>query len=227
MDVEKKNIKNIHLSVYPPEGAVRVSAPLRLDTELIRIFTIQKLDWIKRQQRKLREQERETKREFKSKESHYLWGKRYLLKLVEADGSHHITLDHKHLTLHLPINATEEKKSFILEKHYREELRASAQVMVDLWSEKIGVYLDKFFIQKMKTMWGSCSPHNQSIRINLELIKKPPQCLEYIIVHELIHLIEPTHNERFVTLLNHHMPQWRHHRDKLNLLPVSHEDWKY
>ena len=198
-----------------------------MKTDLIRIFTIQKLTWIKQQQKKLREQEREMPREFKNKESHYLWGKRYLMKLVKSEGVNHITLDHKHLTLHMSEKATDDKKGVLLEKYYRDELRESAQKMVDQWVEKIGVTLDKFYIQGMKTKWGSCSPHNQSIRLNLELAKKPPECLEYIVVHELIHLIEPTHNERFIALLNRHMPRWKFHRDELNRLPVRHESWKY
>ena len=198
-----------------------------MKTDLIRIFTIQKLTWIKQQQKKLREQEREMPREFKNKESHYLWGKRYLMKLVKSEGGNHITLDHKHLTLHMSEKATDDKKGVLLEKYYRDELRESAQKMVDRWVEKIGVTLDKFYIQGMKTKWGSCSPHNQSIRLNLELVKKPPECLEYIVVHELIHLIEPTHNERFIALLDHHMPRWKYHRDELNRLPVRHESWKY
>ena len=198
-----------------------------MKTDLIRIFTIQKLTWIKQQQKKLREQEREMPREFKNKESHYLWGKRYLMKLVKSEGVNHITLDHKHLTLHMSEKATDDKKGILLEKYYRDELRESAQKMVDQWVEKIGVTLDRFYIQGMKTKWGSCSPHNQSIRLNLELAKKPPECLEYIVVHELIHLIEPTHNERFIALLNRHMPRWKFHRDELNRLPVRHESWKY
>ena len=198
-----------------------------MKTDLIRIFTIQKLTWIKQQQKKLREQEREMPREFKNKESHYLWGKRYLMKLVKSEGVNHITLDHKYLTLHMSEKATDDKKGVLLEKYYRDELRESAQKMVDQWVEKIGVTLDRFYIQGMKTKWGSCSPHNQSIRLNLELVKKPPECLEYIVVHELIHLIEPTHNERFIALLDHHMPRWKYHRDELNRLPVRHESWKY
>ena len=198
-----------------------------MKTDLIRIFTIQKLTWIKQQQKKLREQEREMPREFKNKESHYLWGKRYLMKLVKSEGVNHITLDHKYLTLHMSEKATDDKKGVLLEKYYRDELRESAQKMVDHWVEKIGVSLDRFYIQGMKTKWGSCSPHNQSIRLNLELAKKPPECLEYIVVHELIHLIEPTHNERFIALLDHHMPRWKYHRDELNRLPVRHESWKY
>ena len=227
MDVEKKNIKNIHLSVYPPEGAVRVSAPSRLDLELIRIFTIQKLDWIKKQQRKLQGQERETQRDFKDRESHYFWGKRYLMKVKLVEGASHLTLDHKHIILHLSSSATDAKKKSMLGDFYRNELRAEAQKMIDHWLEIIGVSLDKFFIQSMKTKWGSCSPHHRSIRLNLELAKKPPECLEYIIVHELIHLIEPTHNEVFIRLLDKHMPKWRLHRDELNRLPVKHENWKY
>ena len=227
VELEKKNIKNIHLSVYPPDGAVRVSAPSRMTTDRIRIFTIQKLDWIKRQQRKLQAQEREMPRDYKNKESHYLWGKRYLMKIVKSEGGDHLTLDHKHITLHMAETATEVKKAALLEKHYRDELRESAQRMINLWVEKIGVELDRFYIQGMKTKWGSCSPHNKSIRLNLELAKKPPECLEYIVVHELIHLIEPTHNDRFIALLERHMPLWRHHRDELNRLPVKHESWKY
>lgn len=225
--LEKKRIKNIHLSVYPPEGAVRVSAPSYLSDDVIRVFTIQKLDWIKKQQSKLKEQARETLRGYQNKESHYFWGRRYLLKNLESDGTSHVTVDHKYIKIHSPIGLNQEHKQKVLEDFYRKELREQCEHLIHEWSPRVGVELEKFYIQKMKTKWGSCSPHNKSIRLNLELVKKPSQCLEYIIVHELIHLIEPTHNQNFITLLDKHMKKWRSHRDTLNKLPVRNEKWKY
>ncbi len=225
--LEKKGIKNIHLSVYPPDGAVRVSAPYYLSDDVIRIFIIQKLDWIKKQQAKLRDQIRETPREYKNKESHYFWGQRYLLKNLTCEGGSYVSLDHKHIFLHTSLKMDSKGKERVLESFYRKELREVSERLINDWVSKVGVDLEKFYIQRMKTKWGSCSPNKKSIRLNLELVKKPPECLEYIIVHELIHFIEPTHNQNFITLLDRHMPKWRSHRDTLNKLPVRNEKWKY
>ena len=227
VDVVKKDIKNIHLSVYPPHGSVRVAAPSRMKTDLIRVFTIQKLDWIKKQQQKLLEQDREAPREYLNKESHYLWGKRYLMEVIEADEAPHVELTHQKILLYVRKGASEAKKQQVLDEWYRELLKEAIPPLIKKWESKIGKEVERFYIQRMKTKWGSCTHQKQSIRINLELVKKPPMCLEYIVVHEMIHLIEPTHNANFMALMKHHMPQWKAHRDTLNRLPVRHEEWRY
>ena len=227
VDVVKKDIKNIHLSVYPPAGKVRISAPLRMDLDTIRVFAITKLAWIKNQQKKLREQDRETPREYLERESHYVWGKRYLLKLVEKDAAPTVELKHSKMILQIRPQANEGKMQEILEGWYREQLKEAVLVLVEKWQPLMGVRVEKFFVQKMKTKWGSCSPDTKSIRLNTDLAKKPPECLEYIVVHEMVHLLEPTHNSRFIILMDRFMPKWRFYKDQLNRLPVRHEDWIY
>ncbi len=227
LDVVKKDIKNIHLSVYPPTGAVRIVAPLRMNLDTIRVFAISKLGWIKKQRQKLQEQERETPREYLDRESHYYQGKRYLLKVVEKDSVPSVELKHSTMILFVRPGADDAKKQFILEQWYRQQLTEVMQPIIRKWEKKLGVTVEQFNVRKMKTKWGTCSPSQKAIRINLELAKKPPACLEYIVVHEMIHLLEPTHKNRFIALMNQFMPKWRFHRDELNRLPVRHENWGY
>lgn len=226
-DVVKKDIKNIHLSVYPPAGAVRISAPLRMDVETIRMFAITKLGWIRAQQQKLQEQERETERDYIDRESHYVWGKRYLLEVVERDAAPVVELDHNTLRLQTRPGSSKEKKQVILEEWYRQQVKAELPELIAKWEELMGVKVRRYFIQQMKTKWGSCSPGTGSIRLNTELAKKPPACLEYVVVHEMVHLLEPTHNQRFRLLMDQFMPNWQFQRDELNRLPVRHEEWAY
>jgi hypothetical protein len=227
VDVVLKNIKNLHLSVYPPTGRVRISAPLRMKFETIRVFAISKLDWIKQQQRKLREQERETPREYLDRESHYVWGKRYLLKIVAADAAPKVDLSHSKLILQVRPSANDETKQAIVAQWYREQVKAAVPDLIAKWERNMRVKVERVFVQKMKTKWGSCNPGTGSIRLNTDLAKKPRQCLEYIVIHEMVHLLEPTHNARFVALMDRHMPQWRLCREQLNQLPVRHEQWAY
>jgi len=226
-EVVKKDIKNIHLSVYPPAGRVRISAPLRMNLDTIRIFAISKLGWIKQQQKKLREQERETPREYLDLESHYLWGKRYLLRVVENNIPPGVGLKHTRIYLHIRPGSSDEEKQAVIEEWYREQLKQAVPSLIAKWEPLIGVKVERFFVQKMKTKWGSCNPKARSIRLNTDLAKKPPECLEYIVVHEMVHLMEPTHNNRFVTLMDQFMPNWQVYRAELNRLPVRHEDWAY
>ena len=227
VDVVQKDIKNIHLSVYPPAGKVRISAPLRMDIDTIRVFAITKLGWIKSQQKKLLEQARETPREYLDRESHYVWGKRYLLKVIEQDAAPEVELKHSAMVLHIPPATTDLRKQDILDAWYREQLKAVVSVLIVKWEPLMGVTVQKFFVQKMKTKWGSCSPASGSIRLNTDLAKKPPECLEYIVVHEMTHLLEPTHNSRFISLMDQFMPKWRFYKEALNMLPVRHETWGY
>ena len=227
VNVVLKSIKNIHLSVYPPLGRVRIAAPLRMDLDTIRIFAISKLDWIKKQQEKLRGQARHSPREYINRESHYVWGKRYLMKVIEHDSPPYVALKHSVLLLHIRRGADEDKKQAILDEWYREQLKGEINLLIQKWAPHMGVETPSFIARKMKTKWGSCTPEAKSIRINLELAKKPPECLEYIVVHELTHLLEPTHNSRFIALMTKFMPKWRFYRDELNRLPVRHEQWSY
>lgn len=227
VDVVLKDIKNIHLSVYPPAGRVRISAPRRMSIDTIRVFAISKLAWIKQQQAKLREQERETPREYLDRESHYLWGKRYLLTLVESDEAPSVELKHRRMILTVRPGTDEEKKQAIVDAWYRDQLKKALPLLIAKWEPLIGVKVGRFFVQRMKTKWGSCSKGTRSIRLNTDLAKKPRDCLEYIVVHEMLHLLEPTHNTRFLALMDRFMPNWRLRRDQLNQLPVRHEEWRY
>lgn len=227
VDVVFKDIKNIHLSVYPPAGKVRVAAPLRMNLDTIRVFTISKLDWIKKQQRKFREQERETPREYLERESHYLWGKRYLMNIVEQDAAPRVELEHHRILLFVRPGTDEVRRQEIVDSWYRSQLKIVASPLIRKWERRLEVRMGRLFVRKMKTRWGSCNPSSKSIRLNTDLAKKPKSCLEYIVVHELAHLIEPNHGAKFVELMDHFLPKWRIYREQLNRLPVSHEEWMY
>jgi predicted metal-dependent hydrolase len=227
VDVVLKDIKNVHLSVHPPTGRVRISAPKRMRIDTIRVFAVSKLAWIRQQQRKLRDQERETPREYVERESHYLWGKRHLLTVVESEGPPAIEVKHTRLLLRVEPGTDEKRRQVLVEAWYREQLKQAVPPLVARWQQLLGVNVQRFFVQRMKTRWGSCNPRSGSIRLNTELAKKPRACLEYLVVHEMIHLIEPTHNARFVALIDSAMPQWRVVREQLNRLPVRHDEWAY
>lgn len=226
-DVILKDIKNVHLSVMPPEGHVRISAPERMDLDTIRVFAISKLGWIKKQRRKLQEQQRETPREYLDRESHYVWGTRYLLTCVEEDQTPRVELSASRIKLFVRPGSDEETKQKVLASWYREQVRKTATPLIEKWESNLGVSVEKLFVRTMKTRWGSCNSDRRTIRLNTELAKKPVECLEYIVVHELLHLIEPTHNARFQTLMKQHMPNWQLRREALNRLPVRHEHWTY
>jgi predicted metal-dependent hydrolase len=227
VDVVRKDIKNVHLSVHPPTGRVRIAAPRHMSLDTVRVFAIAKLPWIKKQQRKLREQERETAREYIDRESHYVWGKRYLLKVVEADQRASIELSHARMILHVRPGTDKAKRHEILEEWQREQLRNAVPPLIKKWERLMGVRVRRFFVQRMKTKWGSCNHRVGSIRLNTDLARKPRECLEYIVVHEMAHLLEPTHNARFMALMDQFMPKWQSHREVINRLPVRHESWDY
>lgn len=225
VDVIKKDIKNIHLSVYPPTGRVRISAPLRMRTETIRAFAIGKLGWIKQHQRKVKAQPRETPREYLDRESHYVWGKRHMLQLQEADGAPEVFVKHNKLVMRVRPGMTLERKEAALDAWYREQVREALPALIGKWEHILRVQVERTYVQRMKTKWGGCNPAKRTLRFNSELAKKPVECLEYIVVHEMMHLLEPTHNARFIALLDLHMPKWRHWREVLNALPVRAEAW--
>ena len=227
VEVILKDIKNIHLSVYPPTGRVRISAPSRMSLDTIRVFAISKLGWIKQQQTKLRGQERETPREYLDRESHYVWGKRHLLKVVETDGAPSVELKHSRMLLRLRPGNPSHKKQALMEAWYREQIRNAVPPLIAQWEPVIGVKVQRFFVQKMKTKWGSCNAALKSIRLNTDLAKKPPQCLEYILVHEMAHLVVRHHNDQFTSLMDKCLPRWKLLRGMLNNSPLAHADWAY
>ncbi len=227
VDVVLKDIRNIHLSVHPPNGRVRISAPRHMNLETVRLFAVAKIPWIRQQQKTFLEQERETPRELIDRESQWLWGRRYLLKTLTLDAPARVEKRHGTLLLRTRPGTSEEKRHEILEEWYREQVRAAALPLVALWAPRIGVPIPAIRIRRMRTKWGSCTPRLRSVRLNTELAKKPPACLEYIIVHELVHLLEPTHGKRFVALLDRFLPNWQFARHELNRLPIRHEDWAY
>jgi len=227
VEVVKKDIKNIHLSVYPPTGAVRISAPLRMNLDTIRVFAISRLGWIKKQQQKLREQEREAPREYLDRESHFVWGKRYLLKVVEEDAAPRVELKHNKMLLQMRPGTNQDRKQAILEEWYREKLKEAIPPLIAKWEKLMDVKVKRFFVQRMKTKWGSCNANAKSIRLNTELAKKPPEFLEYIIVHEMAHFFERHHNDQFQKHMDRFIPQWQLYRDELNRFPLSHVGWGY
>ena len=200
---------------------------MRTGIDAIRLFAISKLAWINQQQRKLREQEREAPRECLDRESHYLWGRRYLLEVLEANAPASVEIKHRHLVLRVRDASSEAEKLTALDNWYRERMKEAVPELIARWERLMDVKVHGVLVRQMKTLWGSCSHERGTIRLNLELAKKPPECLEYIVVHELAHLLEPTHSQRFVALMDKFIPKWRFHRDELNRLPVRHEHWRY
>ena len=228
VDVVRKDIKNLHLGVYPPEGRVRVAAPLRVDDEAVRLAVIEKLPWIRRQQARFLAQERQSQREYTYRETHYFLGRRYLLNVIEHDGRPRVEVDGKErIDLYVPAGSDAREREEIMLRWYRKELKALVPPLIDKWQEVIGVRVDDWRIKKMKTRWGSCTIEARRIWLNLELAKKPIPCIEYIIVHELVHLLERNHTDRFRDLMDQFMPQWRYCRDMLNQSPLAHENWDY
>lgn len=228
VDVVRKDIKNLHLSVYPPDGRVRVSAPLRVDDEAVRLAVISRLTWIKRQQAKFEGQERQSAREFVSGESHYYQGNRYLLNVVYHDAPPKVVLRNKTtLDLFVRTGSDTAKRERVLLAWYRHELKEMVPPLIAKWEAIIGVQVVEWRIKRMKTRWGTCNIQARRIWLNLELAKKPPHCLEFIVVHEMVHLVERLHNDRFVAYMDKFMPQWRVFRDELNKAPLVHATWEY
>ncbi|HJQ31679.1 MAG TPA: SprT family zinc-dependent metalloprotease [Pyrinomonadaceae bacterium] len=226
IQVSRKDIKNVHLSVHPPDGRVTMSAPTATRLDVARAYAVSKLGWIREQQQKLRNQARETPRQFVTRESHYLWGRRYLLTVANADEKPHVRLDHKRITLTVRPGSGAEKRAEVMHEWHKTLLHEVVPALINKWEAKLGVRVKRYFLQRMKTRWGGCNHLASHIRLNTELVKKPKDLLEYIIVHEMAHLLEPTHSERFTALLDRHYPTWREARVELNELPLSAESWK-
>jgi predicted metal-dependent hydrolase len=228
VDVVRKNIKNLHLGVYPPAGRVRVAAPLRVNDEAVRLFTISRLAWIKRQQAKFEGQERQSAREFVSGESHYYQGNRYLLNVMYHQGSPEVSLrNNKTMDLFVRTGSDTSVRERVLTTWYRRRLKEEIAPLMAKWEGIIGVKVAEWGVKQMKTKWGTCTIEVRRIWLNLELIKKPVHCLEYIIVHEMMHLLERHHNERFIGYMNRFMPLWQYYREELNREPLGHVSWDY
>lgn len=221
----RKDIKNVHLSVHPPSGRVTLVAPLATRPEVARAYAASKIGWIRDQQAKLLGQARETPRQFVERESHYLWGRRYLLSIVEKELKPFVRLDHRRITLTVRPGSTPEKREEIMEEWHRGLLHEAVPPLIRKWETKLGVEVSGYFLQRMKTKWGSCNSRHRNIRLNTELVKKPRDLLEYVVLHEMVHLIEPKHSERFVALMTEHYPAWREARAELNELPLAAEVW--
>jgi len=227
IDVVKKDIKHAYISVNPPNGKIKISAPLRMNDEAIRLFAVSKLPWIKKQQRLYEEQERETPREYVYRETHYFFGKRFLLDVIEHDGYNKIVKNHSNIELYIRKGTSQEKKEEILYEWYRKELKKVIPELLSHWERIVGVKASEWRVKIMKTKWGSCNIETKRIWLNLELAKKPIQCLEYIIVHELVHFLERHHNEKFEKYMDRFMPTWKVYKEMLNRYPLGHSDWGY
>ena len=225
LTVTQKNVRNVHLSVHPPDGRVTLVAPTSTRLDVARAYAISKLGWIREQQRQFINQPRETSRQFIERESHYLWGRRYLLSVVYRDAKPGVTLDHKRITLNVRPGSNLANRAAIIHTWHKSLLHQVVPPLIQKWESKLGVAATSYFLQRMKTKWGSCNHQSNHIRLNTELVKKPQDLLEYVIAHELTHLLEPTHNDRFIAILNEHYPSWREARAELNELPLTAETW--
>jgi len=228
VEVVRKDIKNLHLGVYPPIGRVRVAAPLVVSDEAVRLAVIDKLGWIKRQRAQFAKQPRQSEREMVNGESHYFLGRRYRLRVHEVDAPSRVALRGvASIDLFVRPGSSVERREAVLLDWHRASLRSVIADLLALWQPRLGVRAAFWGIKKMKTKWGSCNVSARRIWLNLELAKKPTQCLEYILVHELVHMIERNHTERFTSLMDLHLPDWRTRREVLNSSPLGHESWGY
>lgn len=225
VDVVYKHIKNLHIAVYPPLGRVRVAAPDRLDDDAIRLAVVQRLPWIKKQREQLRSAVRQSEREMITGESHYVWGQRYRLKIVTEPGRIRIDISGNKLTMIAPAYSTADQRRDAMEGWHRAALKQAIPALIAKWEPIIGHNVLKWTVRRMKTKWGSCNRESAHIWFNLELAKKNPNCLEYIVVHEMTHLLERNHNERFTELMDGFLPDWRSRRDELNAAPLRNEIW--
>lgn len=225
VELTRKAVKHVHLSVHPPEGRVTLVAPAGTRTEVARAYAISKLAWIRAQRAKFIEQARESPRRFTARESHHLWGRRYLLAVKHQDAKPRVELDHRRITLVLRPGSPEAVHAQVMHEWHKSLLHQAVPPLIAKWERRLGVRVAGYFLQRMKTKWGGCNHRARNIRLNTELVKKPKDLLEYVIVHEMIHLIEPTHSEQFVTLLNELYPTWREARAELNELPLGAATW--
>ncbi len=223
--VTRKDIKNVHLSVHPPNGRVTLTAPAATRLEVARAYAISKLGWIREQRSVLLAQARETPRRFVGRESHYLWGRRHLLSVDYQECKPFVSLDHKRIKLTVRPGSNAQQRAAVIHEWHKSLLHEAVPALICKWEQKLGVSVTRYFLQKMKTKWGSCNYAASHIRLNTELVKKPKDLLEYVVLHEMVHLREPTHSARFVAILSEHWPQWREDRQEINELPLTAQAW--
>lgn len=228
VEVIKKDIKNIHLAVYPPNGSVRLAAPLSVNDNTIRLYALSRIAWIRKQQRTFVSQDRVPPRKFIERESHYYLGKKYLLKVVESDKPAKVTVKGKtYIEMQVKPNTTLEQKKEIMNDWYRSELKRLLPEIIKKWEKKLGVQAEFWGVKQMKTKWGACNVKSKRLWFNLELAKKPIYCIEYLVVHELVHLLERLHNDKFMAYMDLYLPKWLLYKEELNKFPISHADWDY
>ena len=228
VEVVRKDIRNLHVGVYPPGGRIRVAAPLHLDDDALRMAVISRLGWIRRKQSEFEQQDGQSRREFVSGESHYFEGRRYRLDVIEDEGRPSVRLiNNTMMALRVRRGADPDSREAVLHQWYRGQLRNRLPALIEKWEPRVGTRVAEVSIKRMKTRWGTCNGEASRIWLNLELIKKSTSCLEFILVHEMVHLVERNHNQRFRDLMGTLMPQWRAHRDHLNHAPLAHADWSY
>ncbi|GHD40599.1 hypothetical protein SAMN05216429_104164 [Marinobacter persicus] len=221
IQVTRKSVKNVHLSVHPPDGEVTLVAPVNTRLDVARAYAISKLPWIRNQRAKLQQQAREEPRQFVTRETLYLWGKRYLLEVEEKDTPPGVTWDHTRILLTVRPGSSHNKRAEVVHAWHKSLLHKAVPSLIQKWEQRLGVKVNRYYLQKMKTKWGSCNHKAGNIRLNTELVKKPKELLDYIVLHEVAHLLEPTHNERFINILDEHFSGWRTARDQLNELPLE------
>lgn len=223
--VKRKDIKHVHLSVHPPIGRVTLVTPKETRREVARAYALSKLGWIRDQQARFRGQARETPRQFAERESHYLWGRRYLLSVREKEAKPSVRLSHRNITLTVRPGSSRAKREAVMHAWHRTLLHEAVPELIRKWEPKLRVEVSGYFLQRMKTKWGGCNHRAGNIRLNTELVKKPKDLLEYVVVHEMLHLLAPTHSKRFLALISKHYPAWREARAELNELPLRAEVW--
>lgn len=226
IQLTRKAVKHVHLSVHPPEGRVSLVAPTSTRAEVARAYAISKLAWIRTQRAKFSEQARESPRRFITRETHYLWGRRHLLTVEHEDAKPRVTLDHRRITLVVRPGSTQAARARGMHEWHKSLLHQIVPRLIAKWESRLGLRVAGYFLQRMKTKWGGCNHRARHIRLNTELVKKPKDLLEYVIVHEMLHLIEPRHSERYFTLMTKHYPTWQEARAELNELPLSSEPWR-
>ena len=227
LNVIHKDIKNVHLSVHPPQGRVTISAPLSMDLETIRLFSISKLGWIRKQQTRLRNQKRETPREYVNRESHYYLGQRYLMKVEEQNSIPKVVLKHSTIELYVRPHSSVKQREDLLQAWYRQQLRGLVSQYIAKLEKKLNVKVAEVGIRTMKTKWGTCNAAAKRIWLNTELVKKTIQSIEYVLIHEMVHLLERNHNEKFIAYMDKFTPKWKHLREDLNRSALGHVDWSY
>lgn len=227
MEIVRKQIKNLHLGVYPPHGRVRVAAPPSVSDEAIRLAIVTRMGWIKRQQTKFAAQARQSNRLYASGETHFHMGTAYRLRVVNRRGTARVKITGDRIELSVPPGSDRDIRERVFQRWQRQELRERIQPLVDHWAQAFAVPIPEFGIKRMRTKWGSCNDSARRIWLNLELVKKPPACIDYLVCHEIAHLVERSHGERFIALLDFHMPRWRVVRDELNKEPLGPEKWDH